>query len=170
MSILVDTFKNTADKTMHQCFRRVLKAILWAHTNRVQSDFMIQINKSQSLILYAEKRNTLRGPHTNDSLYCRMLSPKKHLLSQLQQNPPGPDQKVASLDTGQVQPKDWEGRNKPVPSKLNSHRLSQRKEALPAWWPQQMSAMWKVQEKADSWQDLTQLLSWLQDLRQIELQ
>lgn len=66
----------------------------------------MSINKSQSLILYAEKKNTLRGARTNDSLYCRMLSLKKQLLSQLQPNPPDPDRKVASLDTGPVQHKD----------------------------------------------------------------
>lgn len=77
--------------------------------HRVQQDFesqVVSINKSQFMILYAEKRNTLRGAQTNDSLFCRMLSLKKQWLSQLQQNPPGPDQKVASLDTGPVQHKD----------------------------------------------------------------
>lgn len=136
-NVLVDPFKNTADKMITcQSFRRIPKTILWANTNRVHPDFMSQvvsINKSQSLILCAEKRNTLRGARTNDSLYCRTLFLKKQLLSRLQQNPPGLDQKVASLDTGPVRHKDWGGRNKPVPNKLNSHRLSQRKEALPAW-------------------------------------
>lgn len=48
--------------------------------HRVQQDFesqVVSINKSQFSILYAEKRNTFRGAQTNDSLFCRMLSPKK---------------------------------------------------------------------------------------------